>query len=86
MIPISQGGALALAFPTREHAPPEKETILGIAGVIATSPLILQAKPASKAARWIGGKASLVAPSVTIPAEVKGQVITNFLFPSCTAN
>jgi acylglycerol lipase len=66
---------LVLAFPTREHAPPEKETVLGLAGVIATSPLILQAKPAAKAVRWIGGKASLLAPSLTIPAEVKSQVI-----------
>jgi acylglycerol lipase len=66
---------LVLAFPTRKHAPPEKETVLSLAGVIATSPLILQAKPAAKAVRWIGGKASLLAPSLTIPAEVKSQVI-----------
>ena len=76
---IHQGGALALAFPTRASAPPANETVTGIAGVIATSPLILQAKPAAKAARWIGGKASLLAPSLTIPAEVKGQVLTTLL-------
>jgi len=80
LICIPQGGALALAFPTRAHAPPEKETVTGLAGVIATSPLILQAKPAAKAARWIGGKASLLAPSLTIPAEVKSQVGHNFVF------
>lgn len=73
---MPQGGALALAFPTREHAPPEKETVLGLAGVIASSPLILQTKPAPKAVRWIGGKASLLLPSLTIPAEVKSQVVT----------
>jgi len=57
--------------------PPEKEAVTGLAGVIATSPLILQAKPAAKAARWIGGKASLLAPSLTIPAEVKSQDISH---------
>lgn len=50
-----------------------------LAGVISTSPLILQAKPAAKAARWIGGKASLLAPWITIPSDVKGQVLTTFL-------
>ncbi|KIJ05724.1 hypothetical protein PAXINDRAFT_103657, partial [Paxillus involutus ATCC 200175] len=52
----SMGGALVLAFPTRTDAPPSKETVSGLAGIISTSPLILQAKPAAKAARWIGGK------------------------------
>ncbi|OAX40215.1 alpha/beta-hydrolase [Rhizopogon vinicolor AM-OR11-026] len=73
----SMGGALVLALPTREHAPPSKEILTGLAGVIATSPLILQAKPAAKAARWIGGKASLLMPSLTIPADVNSQDISH---------
>ncbi|KIL00856.1 hypothetical protein PAXRUDRAFT_128902 [Paxillus rubicundulus Ve08.2h10] len=64
----SMGGALVLAFPTRAEAPPSKETVSGLAGIISTSPLILQAKPAAKAARWIGGKASRITPFLTIPA------------------
>ncbi|KAI6145529.1 alpha beta-hydrolase [Pisolithus tinctorius] len=66
----SMGGALALAFPTRETPPPSPETVSSLAGVIASSPLILQTKPAAKAARWIGGKASRISPSFTIPAAV----------------
>ncbi|KAG0708630.1 alpha beta-hydrolase [Suillus ampliporus] len=73
----SMGGALVLALPTRASAPPARETVTGLAGVIATSSLILQTKPAAKAARWVGGKASLLAPSLTIPAEVKGQDLSH---------
>jgi acylglycerol lipase len=70
----SMGGALVLAFPTRTQGPPSKEAVSGISGVISTSPLILQTKPANKASRWIGGKVSRVAPSLLIPAplDVKG--------------
>ncbi|KIJ65994.1 hypothetical protein HYDPIDRAFT_110115 [Hydnomerulius pinastri MD-312] len=73
----SMGGGLVLAFPTREEAPPSKETVSGLAGVIATSPLILQTKPAAKAARWIGGKASRLTPSLTIPAAVNHKDISH---------
>ncbi|KAG2358101.1 Alpha/Beta hydrolase protein [Suillus spraguei] len=73
----SMGGALVLAFCTRASSPPAKETVTHLAGVISSSPLILQSKPAPKAARWIGGKASLLAPSLTIPAEVKGQDLSH---------
>jgi hypothetical protein len=45
-----------------------------LAGVLASSPLILQAKPASKVARWAGGHASKIAPNATIKAEVKADV------------
>ncbi|KAH7883270.1 Alpha/Beta hydrolase protein [Phlebopus sp. FC_14] len=73
----SMGGALVLAFATREEAPPAKETVSSLSGVIATSPLILQTKPAAKAARWIGGKASRIAPSLTIPAAVNYKDISH---------
>jgi acylglycerol lipase len=73
----SMGGALVLAFCTRASSPPAKETVTNLAGVISTSPLILQTKPAAKAARWIGGKASLLAPSLTIPSDVKGQNLSH---------
>ncbi|KAG6332584.1 hypothetical protein ID866_6506 [Astraeus odoratus] len=70
----SMGGALVLAFPTRPGPPPSKDVVAGLAGVIATSPLILQSKPAAKAARWVGGKASRLAPALTIPAAVNAKV------------
>ncbi|KAG9312173.1 alpha beta-hydrolase [Chiua virens] len=44
----SMGGALVLAFPTRAQASPSKEAVTSISGVIATSPLILQTKPAEQ--------------------------------------
>ncbi|KAF9243221.1 alpha beta-hydrolase [Melanogaster broomeanus] len=73
----SMGGGLALAFPTRDAAPPSKETVSGLAGIIATSPLILQAKPAAKAVRWIGGKASRLSPSFTISAPVNHKDLSH---------
>ncbi|KAG1758353.1 alpha beta-hydrolase [Suillus occidentalis] len=73
----SMGGALVLAFCTRASSPPAKETVTNLAGVISTSPLILQTKPAAKAARWIGGRASLLAPWLTIPSGVKGQDLSH---------
>jgi len=66
----SMDGALVLAFPTRTQGPPSKEGLASISGVVCTSPLILQTKPASKAARWIGGKASRLAPALLIPAPL----------------
>lgn len=73
----SMGGALVLAFPTRETALPSPEIVASLAGVIATSPLILQTKPAAKAARWIGGKVSRLSPSLTIPATVNPKDISH---------
>ena len=73
-MPRYQGGALALAFPTRENPPPSKNVVSSLTGVVATSPLILQAQPASKAARWFGGKASRLAPTLTIPAPINSKV------------
>ncbi|KAF8421550.1 Alpha/Beta hydrolase protein [Boletus edulis BED1] len=66
----SMGGALVLAFPTRTQGPPSKEGLASISGIVSTSPLILQTKPASKTTRWIGGKASSLAPSLLIPAPL----------------
>lgn len=77
---------MALAFCTRASSPPAKETVTNLAGVISTSPLILQAKPAAKAARWIGGRASLLAPWLTIPSGVKGQVLTTFFLADIVVN
>ncbi|KAF8886024.1 Alpha/Beta hydrolase protein [Infundibulicybe gibba] len=62
----SMGGGEALGFPTQG----DKSTSPALSGVIATSPLIHQTKPASKLLRWIGGIVSLLAPYALIPAGV----------------
>lgn len=68
----SMGGGLALGYPTRLNT---KSSVLS--GVIATSPLILLSKPASKVARWVGGKASAILPNVSIPADTKPEDLTH---------
>jgi acylglycerol lipase len=66
---VLQGGALVLYYAT--NSPPLQHKP---AGIIATSPLILQTVPASKVQRWAGGKLCLLTPNVTIPAPVKASV------------
>ncbi|KAJ7350644.1 lysophospholipase [Mycena albidolilacea] len=59
----SMGGGEVLNFPVRRDA-----SVL--AGVIASSPLVHQTKPASKIARSAGGVAGAVLPYVAIPAPL----------------
>lgn len=66
----SKGGAEALGFATQGEKSPYHLKIVSLAGVIATSPLILQTKPAPKLLRWVGGKASILVPHKLIPADV----------------
>ncbi|KAL4068655.1 Alpha/Beta hydrolase protein [Scleroderma yunnanense] len=73
----SMGGTLVLAFPTRANPPPSKEVVSGLAGVISASPLIHQAKPAAKAARWLGRQASRLVPALTISALVNSKDISH---------
>jgi acylglycerol lipase len=63
----SMGGGEVLGFATQG----EKSSVLSsLSGVIATSPLIEQATPASRIAKWVGGKLSNVLPYKLIPAPV----------------
>ncbi|KAH7904190.1 Alpha/Beta hydrolase protein [Hygrophoropsis aurantiaca] len=77
----SMGGALVLAYATSLISPasssPSSSSPLPISGVISTSPLLAQTKPAARAARWIGGKAARMAPWMLIPAEVKAQDLSH---------
>ncbi|GAB1526544.1 hypothetical protein RhiTH_009711 [Rhizoctonia solani] len=74
----SMGGGLVLSFPTRPPtAPfiPKSETVLGLSGVIATSPLIRQTHPAPA---WQVGAGGLVSKlpfgsGINVPAEVKPE-------------
>jgi acylglycerol lipase len=75
---IPQGGELSLTFVTRPAAPPSKETVSFLTGVIATSPFIHQSHPAPKALRWVGGKVGKISPYMMIPANVKPQVRVAF--------
>ncbi|KAH8110046.1 lysophospholipase [Phellopilus nigrolimitatus] len=61
----SMGGGIVLDFASRAKAE--------LAGVIASSPLILQTSAAPKIARWVGGKVSILTPYSTIPAQVKAK-------------
>jgi acylglycerol lipase len=65
----SMGGCETMNFAIRR---PEKAALL--TGVIGCSPLVLQAKPASRVQRWVGGKAAVVLPYVTIPAPLDFSV------------
>ncbi|GLB37350.1 putative serine aminopeptidase, S33 [Lyophyllum shimeji] len=66
----SMGGAEALGFATQSDRFSHSAALSSLAGIIATSPLILQTNPAPKMLRWVGGKASNVLPHKLIPAEV----------------
>ncbi|PAV15486.1 lysophospholipase [Pyrrhoderma noxium] len=61
----SMGGGVVLDFATKTKSQ--------IAGIIASSPLILQTTAAPKIARWVGGKVSLLTPYSTVPAQVKAE-------------
>ncbi|KAE9400686.1 alpha/beta-hydrolase [Gymnopus androsaceus JB14] len=65
----SMGGGEVLSFVTQQSSQ-YTETIASLAGVIATSPLIKQTTPASKLARWLGGKVAAISPYTLIPASL----------------
>ncbi|EIN06778.1 lysophospholipase [Punctularia strigosozonata HHB-11173 SS5] len=70
----SMGGAIVLGYATR--SPPMK-TVSSLAGVIASSPLLCQTKPAPKILRWVGGQASKILPNLTFKAEVNSADLTH---------
>jgi pimeloyl-ACP methyl ester carboxylesterase len=61
----SMGGGETMNFAIRRP-----ETAALLSGAIGCSPFVLQAKPASKVQRWVGGKAAVVLPYMTIPAPL----------------
>ncbi|KAI0753189.1 lysophospholipase [Daedaleopsis nitida] len=66
----SMGGGVVLGFGTRTSAPPAKETLSMLSGIIAASPLVLQTTPAPKIKRYVGGKLSVLLPSFLIHAPI----------------
>jgi len=80
MMGHSMGGGLSLAFPTRTQPAwphPSAETVSLLSGVISTSPLIILTHPKSGIIRWVGGKAALITPRMTIPAVVEGKYLSH---------
>ncbi|KAJ7655378.1 Alpha/Beta hydrolase protein [Mycena rosella] len=61
----SMGGGEVLNFPIRRA-----EAASALAGVIASSPIVHQTKPASKVQRWIGGRVAVVLPNMSFPAPL----------------
>ncbi|KAG6864787.1 hypothetical protein C0991_007161 [Blastosporella zonata] len=59
-----QGGAEVLGFAIRQPS------ASSLAGIVSTSPLILQTKPAPKLLRSLGGMASVLFPNQLVPADV----------------
>jgi acylglycerol lipase len=76
---LVQGGGEVLSFVVQQsyHSPQYAETVASLAGVIVTSPLILQTIPASKVARWLGGKAAIVTPYTLVPAPVNADDLSH---------
>ncbi|KAI0740987.1 lysophospholipase [Earliella scabrosa] len=66
----SMGGALALAFATREVGPPEKSSVSLLSGVVASSPFLLRATPTTTYVRMVGWLVSLVLPNLVIHTPI----------------
>ncbi|KAF8648506.1 hypothetical protein AX16_006212 [Volvariella volvacea WC 439] len=66
----SMGGGEVLGFATQDESAETKKHVKDLYGLIATSPLIRQAKPAPKFLRRVGGLVGTLAPYVLIPAPV----------------
>ncbi|KAI0067636.1 alpha beta-hydrolase [Artomyces pyxidatus] len=73
----SMGGGLSLSFATRQTAPPSKETISLLTGVIVSSPLIRLTSPPVSMVRWLGGRATTVMPNFNIPASVEPKHLSH---------
>ncbi|KNZ73952.1 putative serine hydrolase C5E4.05c [Termitomyces sp. J132] len=67
----SMGGAEVLGFATGQCS------TSSLAGIISTSPLILQTKPAPKLMRMVGGVASNLFPNQLIPANVNAEDLSH---------
>jgi acylglycerol lipase len=75
-----------LGFATQGEKGVNRSVLSSLGGVIATSPLIEQATPASKIAKWVGGKISNVLPYTLVPAPIIAEVRSLFalLLPTCS--
>ncbi|KAI1782479.1 lysophospholipase [Ganoderma leucocontextum] len=66
----SMGSALALAFATRASAPPTKETVASLSGIVASSPFILRVTPTVRHVRFFGWLLSLVLPNYVVHTPI----------------
>ena len=81
-----QGGGEVLGFATQDERSAHKEVVSSLSGVIATSPLIRMATPASKIQLWVGGKLSNLFPWALIPTDLKPEVSPAYLNTLSLAN
>ena len=64
-----------------------RSVLSSLRGVVATSPLIEQTTPASKIAKWVGGKISNVLPYTLVPAPINiGVRSLSVLLPPMSPN
>ena len=75
-----------LGFATQGENVVNRSVLSSLSGVISTSPLIRQAIPASKIAKWVGGKISNILPYTLVPAPVNAEVrlLLALLPPICS--
>ncbi|KAH7904662.1 alpha beta-hydrolase [Hygrophoropsis aurantiaca] len=73
----SMGGGLVLAFATQPASSPHRHIISSLAGIISSSPLIVQAEPFPVLMRWIVRKLATLAPDFTIPLKVESQNLSH---------
>ena len=76
-----QGGGEVLGFATQGEKGVNRSVLSSISGVISTSPLIEQATPAFKVAKWVGSKVSNVLPYTLVPAPVNADVRQFYFHP-----
>jgi len=73
----SMGGGEVLGFGTQASKGVHAASLKSLNAIIATSPLIQQATPAPKIAKIVGGKLSILLPSMLIPATVKAEQLSH---------
>ncbi|PPQ64553.1 hypothetical protein CVT24_008455 [Panaeolus cyanescens] len=73
----SMGGGEVCGFATQGENGPHCGVLDKLSGVIATSPLLEQTKPAGKLLKWVASRASNFAPNVLIPAAVNASDLSH---------
>ncbi|KAI1791119.1 Alpha/Beta hydrolase protein [Ganoderma leucocontextum] len=73
----SMGGGLALGFAARAAAPSTQESISLLSGIVATSPLLVQASPAPCPVRFIARLVGKAFPMLLVPTPVSSDTLTH---------
>ena len=65
---------MTLAFATRTHAPPSKEALSMVSGIIAQCPLVRLTHPTPWVLTWVAYMLSKTAPALPFPATMPDEV------------